>query len=72
MRMWAGSAACLFTCGCGRVRIVAVKTMDAPATAIVPRDWLVIEVTDVGISRVICNHCQTPEQKQLVREAQDG
>lgn len=72
MRMWAGSVACLFTCGCGRARVIAVQSMTAPTTAIVPKDWLVNVTMGMGITSVVCNHCQTPEQKQLVKEAQDG
>lgn len=67
----AGSVACLFTCGCGRVRVITVDSMTAPTTDIVPRDWLVTETRGAGVTSVICNHCQTPEQKKLVKEVQD-
>lgn len=72
MKMWSGNVSCMFTCFCGRMRVMPVESMDVPATTIVPKGWLVMEVTGVGITKVICNHCQTKEQRELVKEAQDG
>lgn len=72
MKKWAGSVTCVFTCACGRVRVMPVGSMDDPATLFVPKDWLVTEVKGVRITGVICNHCQTSEQREIVREVQDG